>query len=196
MNKIAIDIVLIPDDETIKICKEINKNLTPEIDFNNTWKTPHISLLMWVMNEWDLQEISQMVSEIWNRSLPMEFTWVVEDHFSQSRQINILSMKLEKSKIILDIVSALQETVEPLLIYSDVNKDMFFGTDMINQWSLNWVKTFNSKSLSDRGEHITLGIWESEQHVWKSYLWSSCRIAIYQLSDNCTCDNKLFEFSI
>lgn len=196
MTKIAIDIVLIPDDETIKICKEINKNLTPEIDFNNTWKTPHISLLMWVMDQWNLEQISEIVSEIWKSNLTIEFTWVVEDHFSQSRKINILSMKLEKSKIILDIVSALQEKIEPLLEYENIDKNMFFHSDMINQWSLNWVKNFNTKSLSDRGEHITLGIWESEQHVWKSYLWSSCRIAIYQLSDNCTCENKLFEFAL
>jgi hypothetical protein len=43
---IAIDIVLIPDNKTTYICKEINTSCNSKIDFTNTKKIPHISLLM------------------------------------------------------------------------------------------------------------------------------------------------------
>lgn len=196
MNKIAIDIVLIPDDETLKICKEINKNLTSEIDFNNTWKIPHISLLMWVMNQNDLKEISDIVSRIWKNSLPISLNWTIQNHFSQSRQMNILSMKIAHNKTIWDIVFDLQQKVEPLLEYEDVSKDMFFWDIIVRDSSIGWVKWFDKKALQDRGEHITLGIWNAQDYVWKEYVWLSNRIAIYHLSDNCTCDHKLFEFRL
>ena len=193
MNKIAIDIVLIPDDETINLCKEINKNLTDEIDFNNTWKTPHISLLMWVMNKEDLKEISQIVSEIGKNNLPVKFEWIIENHFSKSRQMNVPFMKILQNKVIENISFELKQKVEPLLEYQDVTKDMFFNSDTIRQSSMNWVKWYKDKSVQERWEHITLGVWESKKHLGDTHYWFSNRIAIYHLSDNCTCEKKLFE---
>ena len=196
MNKIAIDIVLIPDDETLNLCKEINKNLTDEIDFNNTWKTPHISLLMWVMNESDLEKISQIVSEIGKSNLPLQFDSVIENYFSEPRQMNVPFMKIDHNKIIEHISCELQQKVEPLLEYENVTKDMFFNSNTIRQSSMNWVKWYKDKSVQERWEHITLGVWESDEYVGNTYFWSSHKIAIYHLSDNCTCEHKLSEHSI
>ena len=196
MNKIAIDIVLIPDDETLNLCKEINKNLTDEIDFNNTWKTPHISLLMWVMNKEDLKNISQIVSEIGKNNLPVKFEWIIENRFSKSREMNVPFIKIDDNREIGHISQELQQKVEPLLEYQDVTKDMFFNSDSIHQSSMDWVKGYNTKIIQERGEHITLGVWDAKGYLWKTYSGFSARIGLYQLSDNCTCEKKLFEFSL
>jgi len=46
MSQIAIDIVLIPDEGIQKVCRDINQNIAGKIDFINTRKIPHISLMM------------------------------------------------------------------------------------------------------------------------------------------------------
>lgn len=61
-KKIAIDIVLLPPDEIMKICFEVNKNDPSRyMTFNISNVIPHISLLMGIINKNNIKEISLII---------------------------------------------------------------------------------------------------------------------------------------
>jgi len=190
-EKIAIDIVLLPDEKTEKISREINKECNWEIDFENSWKVPHMSLLMWLIYKDQLQILCD-----WIEKLPqINYAWEsrLDNYFSESLWKYIPCISISKNEALKNIFSLLQTKIKPLLNYEWINKEMYIDSDLVNTRSLEWLLSFQNMTFDEYSGHITL--WISDTEIYKKNtgtVWLE-RLAVFQLWNYNTCTNKLFE---
>jgi hypothetical protein len=196
MWKVVIDIVLLPDEKAQKICRDMNKNIWGKIDFTNTWKVPHISLMMGVIDEakiWKLETILQSITHDYSpiiaqsnlRAYNISTTW--EDGYS---------FELEEHKDTTNLFKDISTQIRPMLGYENISTDMFYMPEEVEDQSVIWVKWFENRTPEEYSSHITLWIWELKWDNPNVFRFEANRIAVYQLGNYCTCDNQLFEINL
>jgi len=196
MKKIAIDIVLLPDAWAQKICREINQSIWWKIDFVKTWKVPHISLMMWVLHEDKLEEIFQLITEISKNISPMELRWKLRKYTIWNTWETGYSYELEENETVTEIFSEICEKIRPKLEYKNISQDMFYMPEEVEEQSCIWVKWFENRTADQYSSHITLWIWELQSEQANKIYFIAPKLAVYQLGNYCTCDNKLFEIEL
>jgi hypothetical protein len=196
MSKIAIDIVLLPDERAQTICRAVNQYIWGKIDFNATWKVPHISLMMWVVEEWKILQIFEILTEISKYFFLVNLRWLLKKYTIWNTGETGYSYELEENISIKKIFSEICEKIRPQLEYKDIALDMFYMPEEVEQQSVLWVKWFEERVVEEFSSHITLGIWELTWEHAKVIHFSTPKLAVYQLGNYCTCENKLFEINL
>lgn len=190
-KKIAIDIVLTLPEEVIWICKEINKDLDSKIDFTNTWKIPHISILMWVIEEKDINTIKEKILNIYNNIWKIEIRWIIEDFLIPERNDNTPYINFEKNEKISRLYSKIKEELSNYITYN-IEKNMFYTPDKIDDFYYKFIKSYENKTEEEFSWHITLWFWKIPEYIWKEFSFKSENIKIFQLWNYCTCENELY----
>lgn len=195
MSKIAIDIVLLPDNKTQDLCWEVNKNIWGKIDFTNTWKTPHISLLMWLVDEWDLERVQERLTNVSQEYSKIQLTWRLRKYVISNTDETWYSYELDHNEQVKIIFEELIARIRPLLGYEDISSENFFEPEQVEEQSFPWVEWFKNRTIEEYSSHITLWIWELKWENPSVVNFSTDTLAIYQLWNYCTCENELFEIN-
>ena len=196
MKKIAIDIVLLPDEWIQKICREVNQDIGWKIDFVRTWKVPHISLMMWILHEDQIQEIFQILTEISKSISQMELTGKLKQYTIWNTWETGYSYELEESESVTKLFSEICEEIRPMLEYKNISKDMFYMPEEVEEQSIVWVEWFEKRSVEEYSSHITLWIWKLISEHANMIHFTAPKLAVYQLGNYCTCENKLLEIEL
>jgi len=197
MKKIAIDIVLLPDEWIQKICREVNQDIGWKIDFVRTWKVPHISLMMWVIDKEGLEEIFQTITEISKNIFPIELVWRLDaEYFLEDMEENLVSYWIVDNSRLKEIFLELSQGIRPMLEYKNISKDMFYMPEEVEEQSIIWVEWFEKRSVEEYSSHITLWIWKLISEHANMIHFTAPKLAVYQLGNYCTCENKLFEIEL
>lgn len=196
MSQIAIDIVLLPDESAQSTCRKINKSIGWKLDFTNTWKTPHISLLMGTIEESQLDDIQKILKEVIRNYSPINLTWEFHPYVIPQTWEDSNSFKLERHSNIIKLFSDISEHIRPNLWYENISAEMFYCPNEVEPPSMFWVKSFENKTPEGYSPHISLWIWKLKwSFKEKIEIWAKT-LAVYQLGNYCTCDNKLFEIDL
>lgn len=190
MSKLAIDIVLLPPDEVMDVCIKINPNL------NKIDRIPHISLLMGVTTENEIENIKEKIKKIANTApLKLEIPELV--FFQRPDGTTNCYFKIKKDDNIQSLHETIIEQVSPELLY-DASLEMFYKdkNETLDQLSTFWVNKFLKEfSLENFNPHITLKTSQAEYNNLP-IKFTTTRLAICQLGNYCTCRKILYETSL
>ncbi|HBU07244.1 MAG TPA: hypothetical protein DEB09_04130 [Candidatus Magasanikbacteria bacterium] len=189
MSKIAIDIVLLPPDDIMDICIDINPKL------NHLDRLPHISILMGVLDDTNIEDVEQTISKIDFKKLELEISKLV--FFQRPDNTTNCYFKIKRDEEIEILHEKLIKAVSPILSYN-ASMDMFYKDkdEILNPLSTFWVNKYLDKfSLENFNPHITLKTDRAEYNNLP-IKFTATRLALCQLGDLCTCRKILWETNL
>jgi 2'-5' RNA ligase len=194
MSRIAVDVVLLPDekmtDKAIGINAELVKKFGSEIVLNKENYLPHISLAMGCIDEVDIAPVEKVLEEIGKgTSLPdLKVVGVRASGNSKGQTVSVF--EVEKTKELQLLHEEVMNTLAPYLS-TDVTEDMIYGDQPVAGSTLLWIKNYREKvSFENFFPHITIGYGRIENHV-PAITFAPSELALCHLGNHCTCRKVL-----
>ena len=192
-SNIVIDIVLIPPDDVIEKCIDLNQQIKSNyIKLSKEKQIPHISLLMGGCSQQNLTEVNKLLLEIVKRFKPFELEIV------KARSGKVSSnLVIKRNSKIFDLHKQIVDNIASLLTYNNKIESVY---DSINSlpFTLDWINGFlNNSTLGNFDPHITLGDAPLDGSIIKlpiSFVVN--RLAVCHLGNMCTCRKTLFEYKL
>ena len=195
MSKIAIAVVLLPDnlmtEWAIEISKLQSKKFNEKILLNGKNCLPHISLAMGVMESEKLPEAEKILKTI--ASIFKKFDLVADAyHGSEIPSGDIVSeFTIEKASELQSLHESILAKLEPFLSY-DVSIDMVYSPPAVEEITFHWIKNYkNNSSFEKFDPHITIGFGEVGG-VRTPISFTASTLALCHLGNYCTCRKILF----
>jgi len=188
MSQIAIDIaILLPPkvaEAAISFSDLLCQKYGERMHLNTTDCLPHISLVMGVVLESDLEDVNRIVAEAKMKFLPLE----LEITGVKSTK-NSTSLEIERTLELEELQEDLLNKLTPFLSY-EPTEEMF--AEAPEPKALSWVAEFHSNSTGENFKpHITIGP-ASEYETYDGPLtFKGSELAICQLGNYCSCKKLL-----
>jgi len=196
INKIAVDVVLIPPEEIIRLAIDINKKFSKNVKENYILDaescTPHITLLMGLVEKAQLPEVSQKLSALAKKfsALNIRITKISTVERVDGRVFS--KCVIEKNNELQRLHEEILEEMKSVFGYDGAQKEMFFSPPKLNEIPLSGVKGFAKTSASENYKpHITLGFGRPEQ-LTIPVEFKASRLALCHLGNYCTCRDILW----
>lgn len=190
MPKIAVDIVLLPPEEIMQICIDLNRKKDAESyqTFNLKDNLPHISLAMGVLDTEDLQLAKEKLDKISNDFLKMkleltEMSYTVTPSKKKSYEFRVsITPELQK------LHNTIMKDYSDIFSYDEVNLDMFYSdpNEQMNKISCYWPKNYPSKSFENFSAHISLKC-RNANYSNTPVKFTTKDLVLSQLGNLCTC---------
>ncbi len=149
MDKLAIDIALLPPDAVMDKAIQINKRFEPSFNLNKNDRLPHITILQAIINKENLSQAKAKLKEIALQFSPLKL---------KASPVNEPSPMLEvsKTKDLNDLHHQIMDKYSNLISYEV--EERYFYDSHIRQKSLEYVRNFLTNAAYDNYyPHITLG---------------------------------------
>jgi 2'-5' RNA ligase len=193
-KKIAVDVVLLPDEKmtagAIGLNKTLSETTSGKIALNRDNCLPHISLAMGCIEENYLPEIREILREIAGK-FPVKKLKATEINIqtnSLGEQVSLLGVeKTEQLKLLHETV---MEKLEIFFTY-DVTADMLLS-EKVAPTTLLWIGNYRrNSSFESFYPHITIGYGKASD-IELPREFEICRLALCHLGNHCTCKKVLF----
>ncbi|UCF44144.1 MAG: hypothetical protein JSV99_04275 [Planctomycetota bacterium] len=193
MARIAIDVVLLPDDAMTRRAIDANAELVQkfgsEIVLNKDNCLPHISLAMGCINESDIPTVADVLDTIAKTN--------------QLTKLNVIGVRTSGEASVFEV----QKTKELQLLHeralkevgpyltSDVTRDMIHGGQAAES-TLQWIKDYPEKSSFEKFfPHITIGYGETKS-IPSPIDFAVSALALCHLGNHCTCRDVLVSIEL
>jgi len=191
MNKIAIDVVLLPPENIMDLAIQINKTEAEKGnskgELNKVDFFPHLSLAMGIIKKEDFDKVIEIVRKISNKYQPQKLKlqkpYYVEGKDGQKSYAIMISKGYLK-KLHKDLMNQLN----PFLSFDATSKEIYNQEeepDYVNQYK-------KIGSFDKYNPHITLRCKEITQKIPKQ-IFVAKRLAICHIGISTTCRKILFE---
>ena len=191
MNKIPIDIVLLPSEEIIEKAIELNQKInSKKIVLGKENSIPHISLCMAVIDETDLEKVTNILNSILEKYsiLNLNISKLKVDSLNDNE--NWVNLKVEKSNKLQSLHEDIINNLRPFLT-NNFSKEIFTIPNEINDTTIMWASNYlENSSFNNFSSHISLGIGETEEKNL-DINFTSKKIAICKLGNYCSCEKIL-----
>jgi len=196
MSKLAIDVVLLPSDEMSQRAITISQALADSsgnqnIVLNTTDYRPHISLCMGVISAADLNKVIDVLRNIAETTMPFELVAQKQQSFRIPTGEDLAVIPVEDNPPLLRLHKDILASLKPFTS-SDAEPHMFYGS-RINPISCTWVNGYRDTQFFP---HITTGFGTLQPQQTLPAVFTSTRLALFQLGNYCTCRKKLAEFDL
>ncbi len=194
MAQIAMDVVLLPDEEmttrTIELNRQLITNGRPETVLNREDCLPHISLAMGCIDEADVTAIQKRMESL-TRKTPvrqLRAVGVVASVNSRGETTSLLDVdRTEELQVLHELV---MKEVTPFFRY-EVNAAMI-RDDVVTESTLDWIRTYPQKAGYEHFHpHITLGYGQVPTGLPFPIPFCAARLALCHLGNHCTCRRVL-----
>jgi 2'-5' RNA ligase len=199
MSRIAVDVVLFPDEAMANKAIEVNADLVKkfgnEIVLNKKNCLPHISLAMGCVEEKDIVSIQEVLEEIAKEtSLPyLKVVGIRTSGNSKGEAVSVF--EVEKTSQLLSLHEIVMEKLAPYLS-SDVTEDMIYGNEEVAASTLLWIKNYRQKSSFEKFfPHITIGYGQVEYQM-QPVTFTASKLALCHLGNHCTCRKVLVSIEL
>jgi 2'-5' RNA ligase len=160
MSRIAVDVVLLPDQDMTRRAIESNRELveqySSEIVLGHDTCLPHISLAMGCIDTDYRDSIRGLLARLSREPHPTHLTATGIVASANSRGGYTSIMEIEKTAEFLSFHEKVMQAVEPLFSH-DVNEAMI-ADDTVAASTLEWIRDYPRKAAFERfSPHITLG---------------------------------------
>jgi len=199
MTKIAINIVLLPEEKMAKEIIEINKELLKtnenKIILGKMVNQPHISLCMGGINTIELPQIIKSIDEISNNFMKLNFRGKLSID-SVSDHEKILWLKIIKDDNIQKMHETVMKSVWKYLNY-DIENYMLADSEKVEEKTISWIKKYSNfyKTPSLFSPHVTIGIGNTFKSK-RIFNFSSSKIALFKLGNYCTCKELIYKTNL
>jgi hypothetical protein len=201
MEKIAIDIVLLPSREMTEKAIAISDKLADTsgkstIILNEQDCLPHISLCMGAIRSEDLPAISDILGDITSQRAALQLTVQgIKAHDIPTGE-KLAVLEVVNREPLQELQKTLMQRLQKYLSY-DVDTSMFFGSPQAEPVSVKWVKDFDRSQPSPMPyyPHITSGFGEYSNFEFPIDFTAST-LAICHLGNYCTCRKVLGSFDL
>lgn len=194
MEKIAIDIALIPPENILDMCIGLHNSCKNQRF--QLWKNdfiPHISLrLMWIY-ERDLDKVIEIVSQIDFTTMSICLTWI-GGRQKEKWYYNFINIDVDNNLIKLH-----QEITNKTLIYFKEADNSKMLVDWEKTWfdesAKRWINNFYTEhSFKKYNPHISLWCYDLDySHIHFPVSFECSRLCIFQIWNINTCRKLLWE---
>jgi 2'-5' RNA ligase len=195
MTRIAVDIVLLPDNAMTAQAIKVNAALDPttgsRIALDGKTCLPHITLAMGCI-EPSAVEMIQSDLQTTAEALPvgdLTVTGVVISLDSRNEQVSAFALAMTPALRALH--ERVMETMQTHATY-DVTAEMLWGDEEVSPTSLRWISTFREKAAFGAFfPHITLGYGMVNETMRFPMAMTASKLAVCHLGNHCTCRRVL-----
>lgn len=190
MGRLAVDVVLLPDEAMTSQAIEISRRLVtsnrPEIVLNHKDCLPHLSLAMGGIDKADVTAIRERLGVLARRTSlgQLRVGGVVASVNSRGETTSLLEV---------DTTEELQARHEQVMqemnsfFHQEVSEDMLYD-DVVSGSTLDWIRTSPQKAAyAHFRPHITLGYGEAPPGLSFPIPFRVARLALCHLGNHCTC---------
>ncbi len=199
IGKIAVDIVLLPDESMTEAVISANGELVSrfgsEIVLNKANCLPHISLAMGCIEESDVNEIWGVLGKIASAK-GWGFLRAVGTRIgTNATGEKISSIEIERSEELQRLHEEIMEAMGPYFRY-EVSREMIWGGGRVAESTLKWISDYAEKSSFEKFfPHITVGYGEAKRGSFPME-FSVSSLALCHLGNHCTCREVLLSIEV
>jgi 2'-5' RNA ligase len=190
MAKIAVDIVLLPSEQTmdrvIEINKELSKQYPDKIILNKENCLPHVSLAMGCIDEADRVTIERILRSIAEVHPPGRLhVEGIQTGFNAKNE-KVALLQLRRTEQLQSLHEIVMQELASYLSY-DVSADMVLSPPSASESTLLWIKHYREKSSFEKfSPHITLGYGQIDNLSFACEV-TAPELALCRLGNHCTC---------
>ncbi len=194
MGRIAVDVVLLPDetmaDKAVEANAELVKRFGSEIVLHKENCLPHISLAMGSIDERDFAAIEKVLTKVAERCAVGELKIVGVHTSTNDRGETVSVFEVEKKKELQVLHEKVMEKVQPYFS-NFVTSDMIYGEEEVAETTLEWIESYREKAgFAKFFPHITIGYGEAEEQGFP-IKFAVSKLALCHLGNHCTCRKVL-----
>lgn len=161
MNKIAVDIILVPPDEIIQLAIAINHSLPETVAENHVLDTvtaiPHITVLMGLVSKEQLPIVYKKLESIAKQFSPLLLKITSLETLNDSDGNPFCWLEIEKSSELQALHENVFRELRPIFSY-DAQKEMFYMPPDIDEVPKFWQEGVAENNVIEKyTPHITLG---------------------------------------
>jgi len=191
MNRIAVDIALLPDAamtaEAIGANADLVERCGSEIVLDAKTCLPHVSLAMGAVEPSVIESVRKRLEGIAERHPVGELVVTGVVTSLNVRGESVSAFAIAKTKAIQSLHEQVMDALEPYGGY-DVTEAMIYGTEAVAQTTLAWIRNFREKAaFAAYFPHITIGYGTVEQEMRFPMRFTAPRLAVCHLGNHCTC---------
>ncbi|MCX5645055.1 MAG: 2'-5' RNA ligase family protein [Phycisphaerae bacterium] len=190
MGRIAVDVVLLPDEAMTSRAIEINRQLItsgrPEIVLSEEDCLPHVSLAMGCIDEADVKAIQERLEDLARRTTVRQLEAVGVSSSINSRGETTCLLEVEKTQELQALHEWVMEEMTPFFRY-EVTEAMIYG-DAVTGTTLDWIRTYPEKAGYEHfSPHITIGYGRLPPGLSFPIPFTVTRLELCHLGNHCTC---------
>ncbi|MCK4339633.1 MAG: hypothetical protein KAW87_06575 [Candidatus Cloacimonetes bacterium] len=204
MNKIAIDIILLPSEEMMDKVIELNKELLKHFEnipasagiiLNKENCFPHISLAMGVIGKNEILNINQVLHNISKEFSIMNLNAIsIYANIIPSGE-KVSCYKIENTRQLQLLHETIMNKLSNHFTY-DITAEMIYSPKEVEDITLDWIRNYPKKSSFENfSPHITIGFGEIENTNLPIKFISS-KLALCHLGNYCTCKKILLSINL
>jgi len=199
MAKIAIDVVLLPDEymtnQAVEISKRQSKQFNDKIVLQMEKCLPHISIAMGAIEDYNLPEVAKILQEIVSHFHVLRLTAGSYCGNKIPSGDIVSEFTIEKTAEIQSLHEIAMANLKPFLSY-DLSTDMFFSPPNVEEITQYWIKNYAKMSSFQKFRpHITIGFGELD-NINTPIVFEASTLAICHLGNYCTCRKILFSVKL
>ena len=199
MSRIAVDVVLLPDeamtDRAIEINAELVKKFGSKIVLNKEDCLPHISLAMGCLEETDIASVEKILEAIAKEAPPGNLKVFGIRTTGNSKGQAVFVLEVEKTSQLQYLHEKVMGKITPYLS-SDVTEDMIYGDEEVAASTLLWIENYRQKaSFENFFPHITIGYGQIENQTLP-VVFTASELALCHLGNHCTCKKILVSIKL
>ena len=190
MSKKAIDIVLLPPENIMKLCIDLNRkdNADSYQTINLKDNLPHISLAMGVLDENDLESAKNLLSKISNDFLVLNLELFEMYYGVTPDNKKSYAFRVGITEELQNLHNKIVSDFSKILSHNKVSIDMFYfdPNETMDEISSYWVQNYPKKSFENFSAHISLKCRNAEYNN-TPVKFTANDLAICYLGNFCTC---------
>ncbi|MGV8162308.1 MAG: hypothetical protein ACP5N2_03185 [Candidatus Nanoarchaeia archaeon] len=206
MKYLAVDVAIIPPEEILDLCIEINKSLSDKsatyFELGKKDYLPHITLAMGSIKSEDLLKIKKIIKIISSNHRPLKIVVSELKSVVKSGAVWNSVMVIKKTKELVNLHKEIMDSISKLFM-DEASPEMFISPPTVEEGAsaLRWVKEFHNTTVyDDYFPHISLSkgkILEDKMSKIKiPFSFTGSRLIISHLGIHCTCRKILFEIEL
>ena len=199
MSRIAVDVVLLPDEamanKAIEVNAELVKKFGNKIVLNKENCLPHISMAMGCLEETDIASIDKILKAIAKETPPgnLKVLGIRASENSKGEAVSVF--EVEKTTQLQSLHEKVLDKLTPHLS-SGVTEDMIYGNEKVAASTLLWIKNYRQNSSFEKFfPHITIGYGQPECQIQPATFTAS-KLALCHLGNHCTCRKILVSIKL
>lgn len=204
MNKIAVDIVLLPSEEMMDKAIDLNKKLLKNYDnipastgiiLNKEKCFPHISLAMGVIDKNEILNINQILHNISKEFSIMNLNAIsiYADIIPSGKKVSCY--KIENTRQLQLFHKKIMKKMLHYFTYY-VTAEMIYSQKEVEKITLDWIRNYQKRSSFENfSPHITIGFGEIGNTNLPIKFISS-KLALCHLGNYCTCKKILLSINL
>lgn len=195
MNRIAVDVVLLPETAIAERAIQLNAQLggehNSEIALHPETCRPHITLAMGCIDPESIPIVGGLLQDVASerRIEPLTVTGVLTT--LNAKGWSVSSLAIAKTVPLQLLHERIIEVMQHYVTY-DVTQEMIYGHEAVADSTLNWIRAFRQKSsFGAYFPHITLGYGTVTEPMTFPMECKPARLALCHLGNHCTCRKVL-----